>query len=103
MEASRQCGADRRSFALAVIVVVSLPSPVWIEIVSDSAIGGLILRLQRARHLADIDRWRIAVDGGHAITGGCMELLHWRQQEPDGTILRRLVVESVALKRQARL
>ena len=44
-EAARKGRADRRTFAVAVVVVVRLPGPVRGEIVGKGAVWGLILRL----------------------------------------------------------
>ena len=43
MEATRKRGRIGRFFAIAVVVVVSFPTPVFGEIKGESAIGGLIL------------------------------------------------------------
>src|SRR5665213_262240 len=98
VEAARQGRPSWTAFSVAVVVVVALPHPVGCEVVGEGRIGSVELRLEGARHLANVDRIYRAVDSTDAITGVDVNLLDRAHHEARGYKLRRSVVIAGARK-----
>src|SRR5271170_6972728 len=72
-ETPRQSRADRRTFAVAVVVVIALPGPLRSNLEVKSAVRRLPLGLKRAGYLADIDLLEAAIYCTHSVSGFGLE------------------------------